>query len=855
MSNKAQNKAIQIYQTIQSQLPKPEIIVFNDPHTTDQYKFGVVKLDENFYYDGVVRGNRPDGIGIMTDKRQLFSVRGRFANTKLCGAGRVELESGEIYDGVFRNGIFCSGICYHSKEDRFIYGNFKTPEIKILLKGKGYPYQLFLNNKEKLYDSTLVYKTTCSEIVFAPQEDRHLVREFDRFKYNLDIPSSRSSYQESIFETSERESHFSLIQDEMSERQQDDLKNKMNKDNIEIFDQETKQMIENTQKSIIQNEENYYQNDDYDDLDINDIKRTADFSHQDVDEQEQYSDPLLQISKNREQRIKQMQEQSNQSYILIESLRNQLDSYEEIKRNNIQQKQNNNFDFQQNQMITNNVKYQQYEDQNDQKISYFQNKNIQLPQDYTDNIEPKYQNPLQLNSLNQLQNSSIKDQQFYNEYAHPTNQSQFNNNFQSSFTNNFNKEYDNSLQQKYQGTQILQESTNSQKSFATFSNKKNGVQLFYQDIDDTEQDKLPSTHPNQCIKIQINQSLNLKEESFQKYENPNNNKNQNAQFKNDLTKIIITDLTKQISSTQNQNQISQKDTNKANLNQDQNKLLLNNYNFSDKNRDENTQDLQKFSQQQIKTDIFKEKLQKQLNDQQVIKKNQNDSVEIQKSQDEESKDYDRIRQRSQFSVDFDPNLTSNNKQLEQEMIENYFENLKAQFTDKNQNNSTGTISALNEILSDQNYQSKGRTEDYSLMQILDEKLAQNRSQSIEKASTVQRKFLDSSIQYLESDHNINFKDSQNNSGFTHSLDRSGRKTIDKSNPSQFYRYTQNSLSEKNNEDYDEDEELSKEEFQIKNSERNDSVIENDQNSIEQRNYSVNDQAFINSNLNLTEIEQ
>lgn len=57
--------------------------------------------------------------------------------------------------------------------------------MKILLKGKGYPYQLFLNNKEKLYDSTMIYKATCSEIVFAPQEDRHLVREFDRFKYNF----------------------------------------------------------------------------------------------------------------------------------------------------------------------------------------------------------------------------------------------------------------------------------------------------------------------------------------------------------------------------------------------------------------------------------------------------------------------------------------------------------------------------------------------------------------------------------------------------------------------------------------------------------------------------------------------
>ena len=54
----------------------------------------------------------------MIENNEMFSVRGRFANTKLSGAGRIELESGEIFDGVFRNGLFCSGIFYQSKYDR-----------------------------------------------------------------------------------------------------------------------------------------------------------------------------------------------------------------------------------------------------------------------------------------------------------------------------------------------------------------------------------------------------------------------------------------------------------------------------------------------------------------------------------------------------------------------------------------------------------------------------------------------------------------------------------------------------------------------------------------------------------------
>lgn len=79
-----------------------------------------MKLDNDFYYDGVVRGNRPDGIGIMIEKKEIFSVRGRFSNTKLCGAGRIELECGKIYDGIFRNGLFCSGIYYKAREDRYL---------------------------------------------------------------------------------------------------------------------------------------------------------------------------------------------------------------------------------------------------------------------------------------------------------------------------------------------------------------------------------------------------------------------------------------------------------------------------------------------------------------------------------------------------------------------------------------------------------------------------------------------------------------------------------------------------------------------------------------------------------------
>lgn len=76
-------------------------------------------MDEGFTYHGIVRGNRPDGIGIIMQNSNVFTIRGCFCNTKLNGPGRIELENGVIFDGIFRNGIFCKGVCYFSKENRY----------------------------------------------------------------------------------------------------------------------------------------------------------------------------------------------------------------------------------------------------------------------------------------------------------------------------------------------------------------------------------------------------------------------------------------------------------------------------------------------------------------------------------------------------------------------------------------------------------------------------------------------------------------------------------------------------------------------------------------------------------------
>ncbi len=73
-----------------------------------------MKISDNMFYHGVVRGTRPDGFGIIFHLGGQFSVKGKFSNTKLSGIGSVELENGEIYDGIFRNGIFTSGVYYNS---------------------------------------------------------------------------------------------------------------------------------------------------------------------------------------------------------------------------------------------------------------------------------------------------------------------------------------------------------------------------------------------------------------------------------------------------------------------------------------------------------------------------------------------------------------------------------------------------------------------------------------------------------------------------------------------------------------------------------------------------------------------
>lgn len=74
---------------------------------------------------------------------------------------------------------------FYIKKKRYASGIFNNIDIQIEEKGNGYPYHLFQKNKEKIYQSTLNYKNTCNEIVFAPIEERHLLNQFDRFIYKL----------------------------------------------------------------------------------------------------------------------------------------------------------------------------------------------------------------------------------------------------------------------------------------------------------------------------------------------------------------------------------------------------------------------------------------------------------------------------------------------------------------------------------------------------------------------------------------------------------------------------------------------------------------------------------------------
>jgi hypothetical protein len=63
-------------------------------------------------------------LGIIFNEEGCYSIRGKFANTKLSGVGRVELENGEIFDGLFRNGVFMKGTYFNSFGDYFVSGIF-----------------------------------------------------------------------------------------------------------------------------------------------------------------------------------------------------------------------------------------------------------------------------------------------------------------------------------------------------------------------------------------------------------------------------------------------------------------------------------------------------------------------------------------------------------------------------------------------------------------------------------------------------------------------------------------------------------------------------------------------------------
>ncbi|KAL4445671.1 hypothetical protein ABPG74_006222 [Tetrahymena malaccensis] len=150
----------------------------------DKFKIKLQQLDNEIFYHGIVRGSRPDGMGIMFSMNGRFSVRGKFANTKLNGPGRVELENGEIYDGIFRNGIISSGFYYNAKFNSYISGTFRGEgDVKLELKGKGYPYKLTLENKVKAYPCMMIYKNTSEELIFLVQNDIKLLKMLDISKY------------------------------------------------------------------------------------------------------------------------------------------------------------------------------------------------------------------------------------------------------------------------------------------------------------------------------------------------------------------------------------------------------------------------------------------------------------------------------------------------------------------------------------------------------------------------------------------------------------------------------------------------------------------------------------------------
>lgn len=107
----------------------------NINENNDKYRMKLIEIDENSYFHGIIKGQKLDGFGILFEKTGKFSVRGKFSNTVINGIGRVELENGEIYDGIFQNGKIQTGIFYTSLNNQFIYANFGGPTIDLLSRG------------------------------------------------------------------------------------------------------------------------------------------------------------------------------------------------------------------------------------------------------------------------------------------------------------------------------------------------------------------------------------------------------------------------------------------------------------------------------------------------------------------------------------------------------------------------------------------------------------------------------------------------------------------------------------------------------------------------------------------------
>ena len=58
------------------------------------------EIQEGVFYNGIMRGKRPDGFGVIFTLTGNFTVRGRFANARISGIGRVVNEKCEVFDGI-----------------------------------------------------------------------------------------------------------------------------------------------------------------------------------------------------------------------------------------------------------------------------------------------------------------------------------------------------------------------------------------------------------------------------------------------------------------------------------------------------------------------------------------------------------------------------------------------------------------------------------------------------------------------------------------------------------------------------------------------------------------------------------